>query len=189
MIFSATAVAGAHLIRIEPRTDERGFFARVWCAKELGARGLNGRFVQSNLGVSRTRGTLRGLHYQLAPSAEAKLVRCTRGAIYDVIVDLRRDSVTYRRWFGVDLTAESHELLYVPEGVAHGYQTLTENAEVCYETTQFYAPERACGVRYDDPAFGIAWPLPVTVISQADRSWPLHGTERPVEEASSGDRR
>lgn len=177
MIFTKTALPGAYVIELDKRQDQRGFFARAWCQKEFAAHGLNPGIVQANLAFSPRRGTLRGLHYQLAPHAEAKLVRCTRGAIYDVIVDLRPDSPTHRRWIGVELTADNRRMLYVPEGFAHGYLTLVDESEVFYQTSQFYAPAFARGVRYDDPAFGIAWPIGIAVISDADRNWPAYDSE------------
>ena len=172
VIFTDTELPGAYVIELDRREDARGFFARLWCEREFAAHGLNSRVAQINVGRSTKRGTIRGLHYQLAPSQEAKTVRCTQGAMYDAIVDLRPDSPTYRRWFGLELTADNHRMLYVPEGCAQGYQTLVDDTEMCYQTSQFYAPESARGVRYDDPAFGIRWPLAVTSISDADRSWP-----------------
>lgn len=176
MIFTPTALPGAFVLEPERREDHRGFFARVWCHRELEEHGLPSRVVQVNVGFTLRRGGLRGLHFQLAPKQEVKVVRCTMGALYDVIVDLRVDSPTYRQWLGVELTAQSRRMLYVPAGYAHGYQTLTDNTEMYYQTSEDYTPELARGVRYDDPAFGIAWPLPVTSISDADRSWPDFGT-------------
>jgi dTDP-4-dehydrorhamnose 3,5-epimerase len=175
VIFTETGIEGAYVVDIEPREDDRGFFARAWCRREFEDAGLNADLVQINLARSYRMGTLRGMHYQGAPHAEVKLARCTRGAIYDVAVDLRPESPTFRRWFGLELTADNHRMLYVPEGFAHGYQTLTDDAEMCYQTSQFYDSASAGGVRYDDPAFGIDWPLPVSVISEADRSWPDFG--------------
>lgn len=172
MIFTATALQGAFVIEPERREDHRGFFARLWCQRELEERGLNSRVVQINVGFTPRQGGLRGMHFQLPPKQEVKVVGCTMGALYDVIVDLRVDSPTYRQWIGVELTAQGRRMLYVPAGCAHGYQTLTDNTEMYYQTSEEYTPEFARGVRYDDPAFGIAWPLPVTSISDADRSWP-----------------
>jgi dTDP-4-dehydrorhamnose 3,5-epimerase len=172
--FRQTELAGAYVISIDPINDERGFFARAWCRQEFEKRGLNGNLMQTNIGFSRRKGTLRGMHFQRAPFAECKLVRCTQGAVFDCIVDLRPDSPTYRRHFALELTAENRLQLYLPEGFAHGYQTLTDNSEVCYETTQVYDAASATGVRYDDPAWSIAWPEPVTLISESDRNWPLH---------------
>jgi dTDP-4-dehydrorhamnose 3,5-epimerase len=172
MIFTKTTLDGAYLIDVQRLEDERGFFARGWCADVFREHGLNGNVTQLNVGFSRRAGTLRGLHFQHSPHAEVKIVRCTRGAMYDVIVDLRADSATFGRWFGVELTAENGRTLYVPEGCAQGYQTLLDDTEMYYLTSKPYAPGAAQGVRFDDPAFGIEWPLPVQVISQADRSWP-----------------
>jgi len=172
MIFTATPLLGAFVVEPERREDHRGFFARVWCQRELEEHGLNGRVVQVNVGFTLRKGGLRGVHFQLPPKQEVKIVRCTMGALYDVIVDLRLGSPTYRQWIGVELTAQSRRTLYVPAGCAHGYQTLTDNTEMYYQTSEDYTPELARGVRYDDPAFGIAWPLPVTSISDTDRSWP-----------------
>ncbi len=177
MIFTETRVKGAYLVDIAKREDSRGFFARAWCKQEFEAHGLNPNVAQANIGFSPKRGTLRGMHYQAAPYQEAKLVRCTMGEIYDVLIDLRPDSPTYMQWLGVELTAQNRQMLHVPEGCAHGYQTLTDDTEVVYQTSQFYAPEYARGVRYDDPAFGISWPIEVRVISDADKSWPLYSLE------------
>lgn len=160
------------MIEVERLTDERGFFARAWCQREFAEHGLNPRLVQCNISYNPRRGTLRGMHYQAVPHSEAKLVRCTRGAIYDVIVDLRSDSPSYLRHFGVDLTAEGREMLYVPEGVAHGFLTLEDETEVFYQMSEFYAPEAARGVRWNDPAFGIRWPIEVAVISPRDAAYP-----------------
>ncbi len=172
MIFTETRLKGAYLVEIEPRVDSRGFFGRGWCKKEFDAQGLNPDLVQANIGFSVRRGTLRGMHYQLPPCQEAKLVRCTMGAVFDVIIDLRRDSPTYTQWLGIELTAQNRLMLYVPEGCAHGYQTLVDDTEVFYQTSRSYAPELARGVRYDDPAFGVLWPTAVQAISDADRGWP-----------------
>lgn len=172
MKFSATSLEGACVIEPELLVDERGFFARSWCRREMEALGLKAAPVQSNIAGSHVSGTVRGMHYQSAPHQEVKLVRCTRGAVWDVIVDLRPHSSTHRQWIGIELTEDNHKMLYVPEGFAHGYQTLTENAEIVYDTSAFYAPECARGVRFDDPAFGIEWPLDVRSISVRDRTWP-----------------
>lgn len=172
MIFKETKLKGAFVIEIEKREDERGFFARALCQQEFAAHGLNFSLAQANIGFSRKKGTLRGLHYQVAPHQEAKLVRCTAGAIYDVIIDLRPMSLTYKQWFGIELTADNHTMLYVPEGFAHGYQTLADESEVFYPVSQFYTPGAERGVRYNDPIFGIEWPLEVQIISDKDKSWP-----------------
>ena len=172
MKFSETALNGAFLIQIERITDDRGWFGRAWCQDEFRLNGLNPNMVQLNTGFSRARGTLRGMHYQLPPSAEAKFVRCTRGALFDVIVDLRDGSATKGKWSGIQLTPESGLMLYVPEGFAHGYQTLEDDTEMYYLTSAPYDRHAARGVRHNDPAFGIQWPLPVSVISEADMQWP-----------------
>ncbi len=182
MIFHQTALAGAYLIDLERRVDSRGFFARSWCRREFEAHGITAQPVQTNLSFNRQRGTLRGFHYQAAPHGEAKLVRCSRGAIHDVIIDLRPDSATYGRHIAVELTAESYRMLFVPEGFAQGFQALCDDTEVVYQVSQFYTPEAERGIRHDDPAFNIRWPLPVTVISDKDRGWPDFG-QAPAEAA------
>ncbi|HJR71746.1 MAG TPA: dTDP-4-dehydrorhamnose 3,5-epimerase family protein [Gammaproteobacteria bacterium] len=172
MKFSASPLSGCHIIELDKRVDERGYFARTWCRQELAEHGLSMEVAQVNVGVSTKTGTLRGMHYQLPPHAEIKIVRCSRGAAYDVAVDLRPDSPTFRRWYGVELTHDSGRMLYVPEGCAHGYLTLAADTELLYFTSHAYAPGAARGVRYDDPAFGIEWPAPVRVVSNADATWP-----------------
>ncbi len=173
MIFREAKLAGAFLIDLEKREDERGFFARAWCEKEFAEHGLATRLVQCNLSYNARAGTLRGMHYQVAPHEETKLVRCFRGAIFDVIIDLRRDSKTYKQWVGVELSEDNGRALYVPEGFAHGYQTLTPDAETFYQVSEFYAPEAERGVRWNDPAFDINWPeTPERVISQKDSAFP-----------------
>jgi len=172
MRFLPTEIDGVWIIEPEAREDHRGLFARVWCEEEFAAHGLATRFVQANTALSLRRGTLRGMHFQTGAAAEVKLVRCTQGALFDVALDMRPDSPTFRRWTGVDLSADDRRMLYIPAGCAHGYQTLTDNAELWYGTTHAYAPASATGVRYDDPAFAIAWPEAVTVISDADAAWP-----------------
>ena len=173
MIFTETELKGAFFIDLEQRQDQRGFFARTFCMKEFEDRGLKPTIAQCNLSFNYKKGTLRGMHYQAAPATEAKLVRCTHGAIYDVIIDLRTDSPTYKLHVGVELTSENRRALYVPDMFAHGFQTLTDNAEVFYQMSEFYAPEYQRGLRYDDPAFGISWPLRVSEISEKDTSLPL----------------
>jgi dTDP-4-dehydrorhamnose 3,5-epimerase len=173
MRFNETKVAGAFLIEPEPVADERGFFARTWCRDELRDHGLNPELAQCSISFSHRKGTLRGLHYQVAPHQEVKLVRCTQGAIWDVALDLRPDSPTYRAWYGAELSAANRAMLYIPEGCAHGQLTLTDDAEVLYCISAPYAPEAARGVRYDDPAFGVEWPGEVVVINQRDRNYPL----------------
>jgi dTDP-4-dehydrorhamnose 3,5-epimerase len=172
MRFTETKVRGAFLIELDRREDHRGFFARSWCAKEFAARGLNPRIVQINVGFTVQKAALRGLHYQLSPNEEAKTVRCTQGAVFDVVLDLRPGSPTHKQWDAFELTPENHSMLYIPEGCAHGYQTLAEASEIEYLTTAFYAPQSARGARFDDPSFAINWPLSVGSISDADRSWP-----------------
>lgn len=171
MLFKETTITGAYLVEPRRREDDRGYFARLHCDQELAEHGLSGTIRQINTGFSPRAGTLRGLHYQAAPHAEVKIVRCVRGAAYDVIVDLRPDSPSFRCWFGVELTAANGLMVYAPEGTAHGYLTLVPDTELVYSTSRPYAPDAACGVRYDDPAIGIQWPGTVEVISTADRSW------------------
>jgi dTDP-4-dehydrorhamnose 3,5-epimerase len=173
MIFTETELPGAFVIDIERRDDERGFFARAWCEREFEEHGLSTRVVQCNLAYNHVKATLRGLHYQAAPHAEVKLVRCMRGAIYDVIVDLRDDSPTFTQWIGLELTADNRRMLYVPEGFAHGYQTLADDSETYYQVSVFYEPGAERGVRWDDPAFGIDWPpAERRIVSAKDRGWP-----------------
>jgi len=173
MLFTPTPLHGAYIIELERRGDERGFFARAYCAKEFADKGLTAVWLQANVGFSQHAGTLRGLHYQVAPYEEAKLVRCTKGAIFDVMVDLRPDSDSYKQWFGTELTDTNDKMVYVPEGCAHGYLALTDHAEVFYPVSQFYAPEYEQGVRWNDPAFGIQWPETARrLISPKDQSWP-----------------
>jgi len=174
MRFAETKIRGVYIIDIERREDHRGFFARGWCQKEFEGYGLATRFVQTNVGFNHKLGTLRGMHFQSNPHQEAKLVRCTKGRVVDIMIDLRPGSPTHRQWVSIELTADNHTMLYIPEGCAHGYQTLEDNTEVVYDTSQFYAPQNAAGVLYNDPAFGIEWPLPVEVISEADRNWPQY---------------
>lgn len=173
MIFTELALRGAYLIELEKLQDHRGFFARAFCQREFEEHGLDPRMVQCNVSFNPARATLRGMHYQVAPHQEVKLVRCTRGAIYDVIVDLRRDSSTYAKWFGIELTADSCTMLYVPRGFAHGYVTLCNATEVFYQVSEFYHPESERGVRFDDPALAIKWPGEPAVISDKDRALPL----------------
>jgi dTDP-4-dehydrorhamnose 3,5-epimerase len=172
MKFTKTSIDGAYIIDVTRIGDDRGFFGRLWCQKEFEEMGLIASICQSNIGVSSKAGTLRGLHFQKSPYQEVKIVRCSRGAMFDVIVDLRPDSRTFKHWFGVELNQSNARMLYVPEGCATGYQTLTDDTEMYYHTSQFYHPESATGVRYNDPAFNIEWPLEVSVISDNDTSWP-----------------
>ena len=171
MLFRETKLPGAFVIDLQKHEDERGFFARSWCRKEFEARGLDPRTVQCNVSFNKVKGTLRGMHYQVAPYAEAKLVRCTRGAIYDVIIDLRRESATYKQHVSEVLSSNNYKALFVPEGFAHGFQTLEDNSEVFYQMSEFYSAEHQRGLRYNDPAFGINWPTDVMVISDRDRNY------------------
>jgi dTDP-4-dehydrorhamnose 3,5-epimerase len=160
------------MVSPEKLEDERGFFARSWCAREFEAHGLNPRMVQCNISLNRMTGTLRGIHYQAAPYEEAKLVRCTAGSIYDVIIDLRPESPTYKKYAAAVLTADNHKMVYVPEGFAHGFLTLEDNSEVFYQMSEFYAPVHSKGVRWNDPLFGIEWPIAPRTMSERDRSYP-----------------
>jgi dTDP-4-dehydrorhamnose 3,5-epimerase len=183
MRFHPTPVSGAHLIELEKRGDDRGFFARLFCEREFSEQGLVNRFVQANDSLSRTIGTLRGLHYQLPPAAEVKLVRCIRGALHDVVVDLRPDSPTFGRSFGARLDAENRLMMYVPRGCAHAILTLEQDTEALYLVSAFYSPEHERGVRWHDPRFDIEWPIEPREISQKDANWPdfdpaFHGTEK-----------
>lgn len=179
MIFAETLLKGAFVISLQPMEDERGYFARSFCREEFARMGLKTDVAQCNVSRNRKRGTLRGMHFQLPPKAEAKLVRCTRGAVYDVIVDLRADSGTYCRWTAVELTERNLKMIYIPEGMAHGFQTLADDTEVFYQMFEFHSPEHARGVRWDDPTFGIRWPLDNPVISRKDLSYPLVGKQHP----------
>lgn len=172
MIFTETPLGGAFVIDIAPIEDERGFFARTWAVEEFERRGLDPAVVQCNASWNVKRGTLRGMHFQREPFGEIKIVRCTRGALVDVIVDLRADSPTYGRWTSVELTADNHRALYIPPGLAHGYLTLVDGVEAYYHVSRPFSPAHATGVRWNDPAFGIAWPFEPVVISAKDRSWP-----------------
>lgn len=183
MRFVESPLAGAYTIELERREDERGFNARAWCAREFEAHGLTARLAQANIISNRRRGTLRGLHYQLPPHAESKLFRVTRGAIYDVIVDLRPESPTFEQWTSFELRADGYTMLYVPERFGQAFQTLEDDTELMYQTSAFYAPGYERGIRYNDPAFGFEWPLEVAVISEKDRSWPDY--ERAGAEATS----
>ena len=173
--FTETRLGGVFVVEVEPQTDARGFFARTFCAREFQERGLATNFVQCSVSHNLRRGTVRGLHYQRPPAGEVKLVRCTSGALYDVIVDLRESSPTYLHHVGVELTSRNRRALYVPEMFAHGFQTLEDDTEVFYQMSAFYEPELATGIRYDDPRLGIEWPLVVSVVSEKDKLWPLLG--------------
>jgi dTDP-4-dehydrorhamnose 3,5-epimerase len=171
MIFRETKLSGAFEVDLEAKCDERGFFARTWCREEFAVHGLNANLVQCGLSFNIAKGTLRGMHYQVAPRAESKLVRCTRGAIFDVVLDLRPGSATFKDWVAVVLTAENRKAVYVPEGCAHGFLTLEAGTEVSYQMSEFQSPEMARGVRFDDQAFQIAWPEKIEVISERDRNY------------------
>jgi dTDP-4-dehydrorhamnose 3,5-epimerase len=170
--FTETPLSGAYLIDLEPRRDERGFFARAFCAREFEVHGLESRIVQANISRNAKRGTIRGMHYQRAPFAEVKMVRCVAGAIYDAIIDLRKDSPTYLQWFGVELTRNDGRMLYVPHGFAHGYQALGDDSEVLYLVSEFYTPDSEAAIRWNDPRFGIAWPLADVSVSPKDAAHP-----------------
>lgn len=171
MKFLPTPLGGAHVVELEPQEDERGYFARSFCREEFAQRGLKSEFAQCSVSLNHRRGTLRGMHYQVKPHQEAKLVRCTRGRIQDVIVDLRAGSPSFKQWLAVELSADNSRMLYVPEGFAHGFLTLADDTEVFYQISEVHHPESARGFRWNDPAFGIAWPAPVQVISDRDREY------------------
>lgn len=171
MIFTETPLKGAYLIDLDKRGDDRGFFARAFCEREFAQQGLVDRFVQANNSLSAKKATLRGMHYQLAPKAETKMVRCIRGSLYDVILDLRADSPTFGQSFGAELSAENRRMMYVPKGFAHGFFTTSDDVETLYFVDEFYAPEQERGVRWDDPRFAIAWPGRPEVLSDKDRNW------------------
>lgn len=172
MKFIPADLVGAVIVEPEPHTDERGTFNRTFCVREFSAHGLDARAVQMSTATTLQRGTVRGMHYQVAPALESKYVRCTRGAIFDQIIDLRPDSTTYLQSTGVELSADNGLGLFVPAMCAHGYQSLTDDSEVSYVMSEFYEPDAQRGVRFDDPAFALTWPLPITVVSDKDRSWP-----------------
>jgi len=172
LIFTETTLKGVCLVHPELIADERGFFARSWCAREFGGRGLESRLVQCSISYNHVKGTLRGMHYQVPPFEEDKLVRCTRGSIHDVIIDLRHDSKSFGEHFGVTLTSGNRTMLYIPKGFAHGFLTLEDDTEIYYQMSEFYAPDCARGIRWNDPAFGIAWPGEVRILSEKDRSYP-----------------
>ena len=173
MQFMETGIVDASVIDATPHQDERGRFLRAWCAREFAEHGLEFLPVQANMGFSKTSGTVRGMHFQVAPAIETKLIRCTRGTIFDVVLDLRPQSPSYRKWYGVELSAENGRMLYVPGNCAHGYQTLEDCTDIYYMTSAFYTPSAVRGVRFDDPAYGIQWPLVATMVSDQDRDWPL----------------
>ncbi|HWQ42732.1 MAG TPA: dTDP-4-dehydrorhamnose 3,5-epimerase [Desulfosporosinus sp.] len=171
MIFTETSLPGAYIIELDTICDERGFFARTWCAKEFAKHGLNTNLVQCNISFNAYRGTLRGMHYQISPHEEAKVVSCIAGSIYDVILDLRADSPTFRRWQAFELSASNRRMLYIPEGCAHGFQTLQDDTTVFYQMSEFYHPEYSRGMRWDDSAFSIEWPVSSLIISEKDRGY------------------
>ena len=182
MEFIKTPLEGAYLINLEKYEDERGFFARVFCESEFQEMGLSSEFIQVNNSLTGSKGTIRGMHYQLEPSAEVKIVRCIRGSLYDAIIDLRPDSSSFCKWFGSELSAENRLMMYVPKGFAHGFLTLEDNTETFYFASNSYSPDLERGIRFDDPYFGIEWPIPVTESSQKDKSCPdfdpeLHGVD------------
>jgi dTDP-4-dehydrorhamnose 3,5-epimerase len=172
MKFISTKIPGVYLIEIQPINDERGFFSRTFCADEFQQHGLNHNFVQCSISFTSQQGTIRGMHYQVAPKAETKLVRCTRGSIYDVILDLRSESLTFKQWVAAELTADNHQMFYIPPGCAHGFQTLVNDTEVFYQMAGTYVADAARGVRWNDPIFGIEMPLAVSVINNRDRTYP-----------------
>jgi dTDP-4-dehydrorhamnose 3,5-epimerase len=172
MRFMPVDVVAAWVIDPTPQVDDRGCFQRAWCTREFAGHGIHFLPVQANMGFSLRKGTVRGMHYQAAPALEAKLIRCTRGSMFDVVLDLRPDSTSYGKWYGTELSAKNGRMLYVPELCAHGYQTLEDSTEMYYMTSQFYASDAARGVRFDDLAFGIEWPLSATAVSEQDRNWP-----------------
>ena len=179
MRFLKTDVAGAWLIEPEPHNDDRGRFFRAWCSREFAAQAIDFVPVQANMGFSIRKGTIRGMHFQVAPALEAKLIRCTRGSMFDVVLDLRPASSSYGEWYGAELSEDNGRMLYVPEQCAHGYQTLADNTEMYYMASESYTPSAARGIRFDDPAFGVQWPLAPTVVSEQDRNWPLVDRKEP----------
>jgi dTDP-4-dehydrorhamnose 3,5-epimerase len=179
MIFSETALNGAYIIDLEPRPDSRGFFARAFCQREFETHGLKPVIAQANIAFNHRKGTLRGMHFQFPPAAETKVVRCTRGAILDIIVDLRPESPTYLRHIAVELNEDNHRALYVPERFAHGYQVLEDKTETCYQVGEFYTPGSEGGLLYSDPRLELQWPLPVSVISEKDQVWSLLDVQEP----------
>lgn len=173
MKFIATPLAGAYIIEPDLISDHRGFFARTYCSDEFNAHGLDPNLVQCNISFNKKKGTLRGMHFQIVPHEEAKVVRCTTGAIYDVIIDIRPDSNTFKTWFSLELTEENRKMLYIPKGFAHGFQTLKDNSEVFYQMSEFYHPDSARGIRWNDPAFNIRWPVSDYIMSERDQQYAL----------------
>ena len=173
MNYVATSLPDVWIVELERHSDDRGYFARSWCEEEFRARGLNPRLAQCSVSFNARRGTLRGMHYQAAPHAEAKLVRCTRGAVHDVVLDLRPESKSFKQWITVELNEDNSRAVYIPEGCAHGFQTLTDNTEVLYQISEFHHPQSSRGVRWDEPAFGIVWPIENPILSERDQHHPL----------------
>lgn len=174
LIFKEAKLNGAYIIQLETIEDNRGFFARAWCKKEFEEKGINSNLVQCNISYNKIKGTLRGMHYQISPYQEAKLIRCIKGAIYDVIIDLRKESKTYMQWLGVELSDSNMKALYIPEGFAHGFITLTDDTYVFYQVSEFYNPDYERGILWNDPTFNIKWPVDVKVISEKDKSWRIY---------------
>ncbi|MBW8331895.1 MAG: dTDP-4-dehydrorhamnose 3,5-epimerase [Prolixibacteraceae bacterium] len=172
MIFTETKLKGSFIIEIEKHEDERGFFGRSWCVNEMKDHGINMNILQANISLNKRKGTLRGMHYQLAPHQEAKLVRCSRGSIFDVIIDLRKDSQTFKNWIGVELTQENYKMLYIPEDFAHGFITLDNDSEISYLMSEIYVPDAGATIRWNDPLFNIKWPLEPKILSEKDKSQP-----------------
>jgi dTDP-4-dehydrorhamnose 3,5-epimerase len=180
MKFTPTEIADVFVVELEKREDDRGFFARGFCQREFEEHGMVSQVVQANISYNKYKGTLRGMHYQVSPYEETKFLRCTKGAVYDVIIDMRPESLSYMKWFGVELTDKNYKMLYVPRNFAHGFQTLEDETEVMYLVSEFYAPQSERGVRFDDPAFNIQWPLEVAQISEKDAAWPNYQDANPV---------
>lgn len=178
MKFTETGLSGSFVVDMDPMKDHRGYFGRAYCAKEFEAQGISVKVVQANMSGTIKKGTVRGLHYQVPPASEPKFIRCVRGAIYDVIVDMRPESPTFLQHFAVELTADNHKAIYVPDMFAHGHQALSDDVEIFYLVGEFYTPGCERGVRFDDPAIGIEWPLPVSVVSDKDGAWPLLDVSR-----------
>ncbi len=177
MKFADTPLSGAYVIELEPFFDDRGFFTRTFCQKEFAEIGFNKKIVQINHSLTRQKGSIRGMHYQLQPDCEIKIIRCVRGKVLDVMVDIRAGSSTFMKWHGVELSQETMRMVYIPEGFAHGFQTLTDNVELIYHHSAFYSPENERGLRYDDEKFAIKWPLPASFVSAKDRNYPFLGDE------------
>jgi len=177
MIFTETILKNAYVIELEKREDHRGFFARTWDKKEFEEHNLNSNLVQCNVSFSKKCGTLRGMHYQKNPFEESKVIRCTKGKIFDVIIDLRSSSSTFKKWFGIELTEENYKMLYVPEGFAHGFQSLEDDSEIIYQVSEFYTPNSELGIHWNDPEFNITWPIEEKIITEKDNSWKLFDSD------------